>query len=358
MIAKNINILLMSRYGRLAPSSRLRSSQYLPYLQTHGFHVTVAPLLGDGYVRNLYEGGRADPAGVVRAYVRRLGSLVRSNHFDLVWIEYELFPWLPPWGEVFLSRLGIPYVVDYDDAVFHRYDMHRNRLIRKLLGRKIDSIMGRAALVIAGNQYLADRAGTAGARRVEILPTVVDLSRYPGKKEERGEDAFTIGWIGSPVTAGYLHLVSAALREVAARGDVSVVLVGSGPITLDGIPCKVRPWSEAREAVDIGAFDVGIMPLPDTPWTRGKCGYKLIQYMACSIPVVASPVGVNTEIVEHGGTGFLAGNREEWVKCLSTLRANPELGERMGAAGRKRVEEQYCLAVAAPRLGRLLGSVP
>lgn len=346
----------MSRYGRLAPSSRLRSYQYLPYLRAHGIHVTVAPLLGDGYVRDLYAGRRTDLAFLAKAYVRRLGSLVRSCHFDLIWIEYEIFPWLPAWGEALLSRLGIPYVVDYDDAIFHRYDMHPSKLVRSFLGRKIDSVMSIAALVIAGNEYLADRARKAGAHQVEILPTVVDLARYPLSKKERNR-IFTVGWIGSPATAGYLDLVSDAFREVAGSGRVNVMLVGSGPVSLEGAPCEVRSWSEEREAGDIGGFDVGIMPLPDEPWTRGKCGYKLIQYMACGIPVVASPVGVNTSIVEHGRTGFLAETEREWVEALSTLRDNPELGERMGAAGRRKVEEHYCLAVTAPRLAELLGGV-
>lgn len=351
-----MNVLLLSRYGRLAPSSRLRSSQYLPYLRAHGVRVTVAPLLGDDYVRDLYAGRGPKLASVAMAYFRRLGSLVRSNHFDLVWIEYELFPWLPAWGETFLSRFGVPYVVDYDDAIYHRYDRHPSRLVQRLLGRKIDNVMCRAALVIAGNQYLADRARESGAHRVEILPTVVDLDRYPVRDKGKRHAVFTIGWIGSPATAGYLDLVSDALRETVKSGGARVVLVGSGPIALKGIASEVFPWSEAREATDISAFDAGIMPLPDTPWTRGKCGYKLIQYMACALPVVASPVGVNTGIVEHGATGFLARNRKEWVEALAALQRNPGLRARMGAAGRKRVEEQYCLEVTAKQLCSLLRS--
>ena len=164
-----MKILLLSRYSRLGASSRLRSYQYLPYLKTHGIDVDVAPLLENDYLKNLYAGRRKDLRGIIRAYIRRLGLLINSNSFDLLWVEKEILPWLPAWAEAILAHLGIPYVVDYDDAIFHRYDMHPKAIIRSLLGGKIDTVMSRAALVIVGNKYLADRARKAGARRVEYL---------------------------------------------------------------------------------------------------------------------------------------------------------------------------------------------
>ncbi len=351
-----MNVLLMSRYGRLAPSSRLRSYQYLPYLRAHGIQVTVSPLLGDGYVRDLYDGKGTDIVSVAKAFLHRIGSLLRTGRFHLVWIEYELFPWLPAWGEALLCRLGIPYVVDYDDAVFHRYDLHRRRFVRKLLGRKIDNVMRRAAMVMAGNAYLADRARKAGAHRVEVLPTVVDLDRYPLRRKGGKKERFTIGWIGSPTTAPYLRAIGSALAKVILEGNGRLVLVGCGDAAFgfQGVPVEIHEWSEASEVEEIQDFHVGIMPLPDTPWTRGKCGYKLIQYMACGIPVVASPVGVNTGIAEHGKTGFLAGTDKDWVEALTTLRENPELGRRMGREGRKKVEAHYALKVTAPRLMEVL----
>lgn len=352
-----MRVLLLSRYGCLGASSRLRSYQYIPYLTAQGVDVTIAPLLGDEYLKNLYEGRSKPWKAILLAYVRRLVCLLKVRNFDLIWIEYELLPWFPGWLETLLFSLDIPYIVDYDDAVFHRYDLHSKLIVRLLLSKKIDKVMRRAALVIVGNDYLANRARLGGATRIEYLPTVIDLERYHALP--RGENKiFTIGWIGSPTTARYLHLIQPALAEICRDGIARLVLVGSGPIKLDSVPVETRAWTEDTEVTDIQSFDVGIMPLPDEPWERGKCGYKLIQYMACGRPIIASPVGINRKIVEEGVNGFLATTIAEWVAAFRVLYNNPELLERMGRYGRKRVETNYCIQVTAPRLLSLLRSVP
>ena len=183
----------------------------------------------------------------------------------------------------------------------------------------------------------------------------VDLARYPRAVPAENE-LFTVGWIGTPVTAKYVRLVESALLELRKGGDLRVVLVGPSWVELRGLTVELRTWSEETEATEIGSFDVGIMPLPDEPWERGKCGYKLIQYMACSRPVVASPVGVNRRIVEEGVNGFLATTTEDWIRGLATLRRDPPTRQRMGEAGRRKVEMEYCTQVTAPRLAALLRS--
>src|SRR5579871_1037522 len=264
-----MNVLLLSRYGRMGASSRVRVYQYLKYFETHGCNVTVSPLLTDNYIRHLYAGKGKSTSVVVNAYLRRVRDLLHCRKYDLIWLEKEVFPWLPLWAERWLSRLNIPYVVDYDDAIFHNYDEHSRLLVRKLLGTKIDEVMRRAALVIVGNDYLRARALQAGATRVELVPTVVDLEHYCVASHV-AEGEFTIGWIGTPVTARYLHTIEAALSEVCSQSAARVILIGSGPIDLGDVPLEIRPWSEDTEAADINAFDVGIMPLPDAPWERGK----------------------------------------------------------------------------------------
>lgn len=351
-----MKILILSRYGQLGASSRIRSYQYIPYLRAMGIDVNIAPLMGDHYLSNLYAGRNKQLVAAFAAYFRRLLYLLMSYQYDLLWIEKELFPWLPAWVEVLLERIGLPYVVDYDDALFHRYDMHPQKLVRSLLSSKISKVMRSAALVIVGNDYLADYAWRMGAKRVEYLPTVVDLERY--KISSYSEDnVFSIGWIGSPTTARYLNLIRPALARVCRDCNSRLVIVGSGHIEFPDLPIEIHSWSEKTEVNEIGSFDVGIMPLSDEPWERGKCGYKLIQYMACGRPVVASPVGVNQQIVEEGVNGFLAETTVEWVKALKTLRRDPELRKRMGMNGRNNVEKKYCLQVAAPRLVTLLQSV-
>lgn len=348
-----MKVLLLSRYSRLGSSSRLRMLQYLPYLNAHGIAVAFSPLLDDAYLRDLYSGCPRRPAPLMRNYLQRLPALTRSRSYDLLWIEKELFPGFPAWAEQFLACFGVPYVVDYDDASFHYYGLHPNPVVRRLMGRKIDKVMRGASMVVAGNEYIADRARRAGAARVEILPTVVDLDRY--RASSNGDGAvFTIGWIGAPCNARYLSIIEDALAEVCAGGRARVVLVGSGPVRSECVSPEVREWSESTEAADIQSFDAGVMPLPDDLWERGKCGYKLIQYMACGKPVVASPVGVNREIVQEGANGFLAAGRADWVRSLSALRDNPILREQLGRRGRELVEARYCVQATAPRLIELL----
>jgi glycosyltransferase involved in cell wall biosynthesis len=248
--------------------------------------------------------------------------------------------------------------VDYDDATFHWYDAHRNGLMRRFLGQKIDRVMRDAALVIVGNDYLAARARQAGAKRVEFLPSVVDLKRYgSGVRQEEDSEGFTVGWIGSPVTVHYLKLVESALIQVCKNGSTRIIVVGAKRAPLDGLNLETRPWSEDTEVEDIQSFDVGIMPLADTPWEQGKCGYKLIQYMACWKPIVASPVGINQKIVENGINGFLAVTTDEWICALEKLRNNYQCRRDMGKRGRSKVEMEYSLQIMAPRLESLLRSV-
>ena len=351
-----MKILLLSRYGHLGPSSRVRLYQYLPYLTSQGIHVTVANLFENDYIKDLYAGRRRHFSAIIGAYIRRLGYLLKSRDFDLLWIEYEIFPWLPALGETILASLDIPYVVEYDDAVFHRYNMHPRTIIRALLGAKIDAVMRRAALVIVGNDYLGEYARRAGAKRVEYIPSVIDFDRYYSKPQPENP-VFTIGWIGSPVTAKYLHLVHPALVEICKNGSACLVLVGSGQLELDGVPAEIHKWYEETEVDEIQSFDIGIMPMPDEAWAQGKCGYKLIQYMACARPVIASPVGVAREIIEDSRNGFLATTTTDWVEAFCVLRDNHGLREKMGNAGRIKVERQYSIQVTAPLLASLLMSI-
>ncbi len=317
--------------------------------------IAQSPFFDESYQQDLYSGRSRQWRGIAAAYTRRLLQLIRSPAFDLVWVEYELFPWLPAFGERFLRRLRVPYVVDYDDAIFHRYELHPNSGVRSVLGKKVDVIMKAATTVVVGNGYLGERARAAGAQRVEYLPTVVDIARYPGTPAEN-TTTFTIGWIGSPSTVRYLSLIRPVLADWCKAGRARLVVVGARETPLDGVPVDVRPWSEATEANDLSEFDVGVMPLADGPWERGKCGYKLIQYMASARPVIASPVGVNPDIVEPGVNGFLAATEGEWRSALEALYVAPSLRAELGQAGRRKVEAEYCTRVTAPRLAAILHS--
>jgi glycosyltransferase involved in cell wall biosynthesis len=296
---------------------------------------------------------------ILIAYLKRFQMILRARSYDLVWIEKEALPWLPSALELALLR-GIRYVVDLDDAWFHRYDQNSSTVIRKLMADKIDRLMDRAAVVVAGNEYLADRARRTEAKRVEIIPSVIDFNSYLTKtisntgNSER-KNPVIIGWIGTPITARYLAEFEQAFRTIAAIRSVELHVVGaSAPPAFTGLPVATITWKEATEVDAIRAFDIGIMPLDDTPWERGKCAYKLLQIMAAGRPVVASSVGANRTVIRDGINGFLADTTDTWIEALTALIDDPNLRGTMGRVAMQAVKERYSLECATPRLAAVL----
>lgn len=350
-----MRILLLSRYSKLGASSRLRFFQYLSCLRGQSISIDVEPFFSEEYLLSFYSSGRKSVGRAMQAYWKRLSICYSPGHYDLVWIEKECFPWLPAPFEQFDFLRKIPYVVDYDDAIHHSYDKHALWPVRRFLGEKFRGLLAGAVAVTVGNSYLAEWARNAGAVKVEIIPTVIDLNRYllPDRKlEERSE--FRVGWIGTPTTTSYLWLVRDALARLAQKCRLRLVVVGAGPLKDFGLPLERHAWEAETEVSILSTLDAGIMPLPDSPWERGKCGYKLIQYMACSLPVIASSVGVNKEIVDHGASGFLVEAQEQWDAALQALLSDAGLRKSMGMAGRRKVEQQYSLQVTGPKLVALL----
>jgi glycosyltransferase involved in cell wall biosynthesis len=345
----NKRLLILPRYTSQGPSSRVRFYQYLPYLEKAGFSIDVHPFFDDRYIDALFNHYPQNIFGIISSYFRRVFTILKSARYDLVWMQYELLPFIPFWFEnIFLKRIT-KLVVDYDDAVFHRYDQHVNKGVRSILSGKISKIMHSAQIVVAGNPYIADYAKQSGAEKVVILPSTVDTKRYQVSKMQ-ADSVIKIGWIGSPGTVKYLELMLPIFERCLGE-KMKLIIVGSDtPDTLHGLPIENIPWSEESEVQSIQSFDIGIMPLTDNPFERGKCGYKLIQYMACGIPVIASPVGVNTEIVDHGKNGFLASNENEWLDAITKLEIDESLRHYMGQNGRKLVEEKYSLHTCSQKL--------
>ena len=338
----------------MAASSRLRTYQFLPFWEAQVEKVEVAPLLNQQYLQELYGGKRISKLNVFRCYLKRLFILLfRTYRYDLIWVEKELFPYLPPVAEWLLSRTK-GYVVDFDDAIFHNYDGSEFSLIRHLLPRKIDQVMRHADLVWAGNPYLMDHAHAAGAKRVLFLPTVIDPMRYR-LKTYFSNPVTCIGWIGSPTTQKYLQELLPVFEFLHSQFPIRILLVnGTESLPFSG-ELEVIPWTEEGEIDAILQMDIGIMPLPDSLWERGKCAYKLIQYMACGLPVVASPVGFNTTVVTHGHNGYLADTPEAWQVHLTDLILHPEKRQVMGKQGYIRVQEHYTVEKNIKRIREGLG---
>jgi glycosyltransferase involved in cell wall biosynthesis len=336
-----MKILILPRYEHQAASSRYRFYQYIPHLNAQGWDVTVKPLLSNNYIKYLYDKTPLPVGEILLGYFKRIIQLLEKKKFDLIWLQQELLPWMPSIFENFLVRGNTKIVSDYDDAFFHRYDQNKSFLIRSLLKNKIDSVMEYADMVLAGNNYLLERAKLSNGN-VKLFPTVVDINKFNNSNPIK-DDVFTIGWIGSPATAKYLKIIEDALKEVSLDKNIRINLIGANKININGVSINHIKWDENTEVEEISKFDVGIMPLPDNPWERGKCGFKLIQYLSCNLPVIGSPVGVNREIIINGVNGFQANSKDEWIKYIRILKDDKELTLKMGKNGRRIVEEKYSL---------------
>lgn len=345
-----IKVLGLALYGPLAASTRYRLGQYVGGLAEMGIDLQIRHLLGDDYLRRRFAAAPLQLAPMLQAGMARLGDLWRQDEFDVAMLHCELFPLLPGWLERVLLRK--PYIYDFDDAFYLRYKTGRMRLARPVLGGKFDTVMAGAAAVTAGNRVLEQYAGQHNAS-THYLPTVVDTERYRPDPERRGKGVFTVGWIGSPSTAPYLAEIAAPLSTIAQEGTVRLVVIGGKAPAVPGVEVIEVAWSESAEVDLINSFDVGVMPLPDDEWARGKCAFKLIQYMACAVPVVASPVGANVDLVTSE-SGLLASTPEEWVEAFRVLRDQPRKRAEMGLAGRERVEQHYSLRVNLPVLAGVL----
>jgi glycosyltransferase involved in cell wall biosynthesis len=349
-------VLALTRYAEQGASSRVRMLQYLPHLERVGVDVRACPLLSNAYVSALYAGRRPDIFDLARSYASRLRDVLDAGSEAVLWVEKELLPWLPAGFERLLLRRGQRIIVDCDDAIWLRYQRDAPAPLRALLRGKIEWLFRRAAAVTAGNAWIAEHALRAGARDVRLLPSVVDLDRYAARMPPPPGGPCRIGWIGSPATVHYLRMLGPVLRAVAAQAPIELACVGGGMLPLDGVAVVSREWNAATEAEEIRRFDIGIMPLTDGPWEQGKCGYKLIQYMASGVPVIGSRVGANPQIIAEGEDGLLAGGNAEWIAVLLRLIGDPDLRLRLAQAGRRKVERAYSVQARVAEVGGLLGA--
>lgn len=351
-----MNILVLTKYDSLGASSRLRFIQYLPYLKTKGTYITHNYLISNSSLQGKYKSNHYSYVSTLKQYFNRFKILLQSHKYDLIWIEAECFPYMPVSIELLL--LGkTPFVLEYDDAIFHNYDMHRNFLVRLLLGNRIDQLMGKASLVIAGNKYLQERALKAGCKKVEIIPTVVDFNRYANKRKlVQSDNKVRVVWIGTKSTLKYLEYLIPTLRKVYKEVPFILRVIG---VTLndDFLEIENIVWTEDSEVESIQGADIGIMPLIDSSWERGKCGYKLIQYMACGLPVIASAVGVNIQIVEQSKSGYLVSSFEDWEMALISLIKNRDSRDKYGNNGLLKVQDSYSLQVYNEKLFNLFDSI-
>lgn len=337
-----MKVLYLTKYSRNGASSRMRSYQYFPLLEKEGIQVTVSPFFDEEYLELLYAKKNISKLKIASFYLNRFKIIFSIYKYDKICIEKELFPYFFSWFEQLLFIFKVEYIVDYDDAIFHNYDLNPNKIIRFLLKNKIGKVMKYSGHVLAGNDYLASKAKLAGAKRITILPTSIDMELYNSKNENENSK-IVIGWIGSPTTYKYVEKKIPLFNDLAQKYDFELQIVGAKKEAATEGFINYLPWTEKTEVELISIFDIGIMPLENSPWELGKCAYKIIQYMGCAIPVVASDVGMNTEVIQNGENGFLANTKKEWIEKLSYLIENKIERKKLGNQGRKLAENNYSI---------------
>ncbi len=343
----------------IAPAQRYRTEQWAPYLREHGIELVFSPFADAALNDMLYEPGRfAQKASrMALRLVSRLGDAWRAAAYDAVLVQREASLVGPALAERLARSRGPVFIYDFDDAVHLPYVSPTNRHLSLLkFPWKTRALCRMADLVVAGNEGLADFArGLVGpATAVSVVPSTISLRAYPHPPQRRARTTPVIGWTGSHSSAQYLKPLEGVFRQLARQVPFRLLLVGPAAFSIPGVEVEIRPWRSETEVEDLWDMDLGVMPLPDLPWTRGKCGMKALQYMAAGIPAVVSPVGVNREIVAPGATGFHATTEAEWVDALATLLRSPELRSQMGAAARLEVESRYAAEAHVPRLAGLL----
>jgi glycosyltransferase involved in cell wall biosynthesis len=347
---RQMKILILPRYGMAGPSSRYRFYQYFGILKENGIDFRVCPLYSDNYVNLLFTAGRKNHFEALKGYLKRLCVILTSIRYDLIVTEHEFLPYFPAWFEKLFKIFRIDYIVDYDDAIFIRYEQSRNKLVRLLLGKKIKKVIRYAKAVITGNKYLFEYASRFNDN-VYMIPTVVSFKKYDAVIVPEKPKQFIVGWTGSQTTSQYLIPLSSLFRKLKKAG-IQINLIGFDKklkFHFKDININWIDWTTDSEIEEIKKFNVGIMPLDDDLWSKGKCGFKLIQYMACNLPVIASPIGANVDLVDNGTNGFLATSIDEWTRSVLYLAENPEEAISMGQKGYNRFRENYSLEAVADR---------
>jgi glycosyltransferase involved in cell wall biosynthesis len=346
----NLTVCALVPYpANTTPSQRFRIEQWLPYLEEQGISVDLKPFISASMMQKLHQPGglTAKAAGMIQAFARRTLEIANIGKYDVILVHRAACLAGPAALERLITVFRKPIIFDFDDAIYLPNTSHANRFFgwMKFPG-KTATLCRLSAHVVAGSNHLAEFARKHNSR-VTVVPTSIDTDLYQPAPRNSNSDRIVIGWTGSSTSQTHLEMFADVLRELAARRAIEIRVQSNREPNLAGVPFVWIPWSPETEVEELTRFDIGIKPMPDDPWSRGKCPMKEIQYMSMGIPTVCSAVGASREIIRHGENGFLASTRKEWLDCLTRLIDDPNLREVIGAAGRRTVEEQYSMRECA-----------
>ena len=338
------SIVFFTKYTEKGPSSRYRSYQYKSYLENE-FNLYYYPLFNDEYIDNLYRNRGRNYLHLIKAYISRILrvlSLMGTN--KIVFIEYELLPYFPPFLEYFLYKTKVNFILDYDDAIFHNYDKHNSYLVKCLFKNKIKVIAKYAYFIITGSPYLSSYFLQYNKDVIEI-PTSILFGKYDScLKSITENDYLSIGWIGSKYTSiNVINLSSVIEKFQYFNPKVKFKLMGFDKSLEFHLNCsnvEFYEWSENKELFFLNSIDLGIMPLTNTFFNQGKCGFKLIQYMAMGKPTISTPLEANIKINRNGNNMF-ANSEQEWYECICKFIANSKFYKDVGVKNKDIVRQYY-----------------
>ncbi|MDD5512134.1 MAG: glycosyltransferase family 4 protein [Candidatus Omnitrophica bacterium] len=351
-----MKVLFFVPYPREGASNRYRVEQYLPFLKEKGVRFRVSSFWCRRGFSILYKKGHflKKLFYFFRGSLLRLGDLISVFGYDVIFVHREAYPIFGAFFENMVILTGKPVIFDFDDALFLPAKSDSNSFIGYFrYPEKFAEVVKGSAQVIAGNRYLGDCALLYN-KNINIIPTPIDTEKFLPRQKSRS-NSIVIGWIGSLTTAGFLQPMENVFRKlIGSNNDVLIKIVGGSYESSLGRSIVFKPWLLEEEMDDLASFDIGIMPMPDNEWTRGKCGFKAIMYMSIGIPCVCSAVGMNKEIINDGVNGYLANDEGEWTEKLILLAKNPELRRMIGENGRRTVEERYSLRANVPKFLNVL----
>ena len=349
---KRVLFVTMHRPKR-SPGQRFRFEQYIPYLEQNGYVCDMSYIISEADDRIVYAPGHYAEKLLIfaKSVVTRLRDVLAARRYDIVFIFREALMVNTGVIEALFARSGARTIFDFDDAIWLQGVSKGNARLAWLRSGtpKLPGILRRMDLVIAGNAHLADYARSFNDN-VVVVPTTLDTETH-APASTAPHDGVCIGWSGSFSTAPYFDAITPVLGRLKDRfGDgVYFRMLGDASYRQPDLGIVGRPWREETEVEDTAEFDIGLMPLPDDEWSRGKCGFKALLYMALAIPAVASPVGVNTDIITDGANGYLPDNEDAWVETLARLVTDAHLRKEIGLRGRQTVVERYSLVAQRSR---------
>ncbi len=347
-----MKILILTKYDKLGASGRVRFFQYFEQIENKNISFTTCPFFDDYSLSFFYKTGKRRVLNVFFSYFRRFWYILISFKYDLIFIEKEVFPYLPSFFENILFYINKNYIVDFDDAIYLNYDNSNNLFVKFFLKNKLLRLLKNAQLITVGNQYLYNYFVKYN-QKIKLLYSIVDDKKYIPFNTEK-KDKLVIGWIGTPTTYKYLKSIENILIDICQKYPIKVIIIGAEDSSNKTF--QFKKWILSEEIENINEFDIGIMPLFDTDWEKGKCGFKLLQYMACGKPVIASPVGINVDIVTPN-VGFLAKNQVDWENAISVLIENEVMRRQFGFNARKRIEENFSFQTNLSFYNKILHNV-